>query len=173
MKSIIKQTCNLWGTERPELYITNPCTGKRWPLRARDYWNILLRSRCWPCNNNQQWSLCGFTKTEVCPNLKKALTWTMCCFNKTVQHRAQQRMLKRGWLWRSENDLCLYRTAHLWWPHSPDINPLDFLLWRHFTKHVRYVYPRLLTTSNVQSKETCHNMIDNYNRRLDAIITQN
>ena len=74
------------------------------------------------------------------------------------------------------------RTNHVWPPHSPDLNPLDFFLWGYLKDIVKVYTAR---HENLQDLKTairsevqrikvgmCIDAVRNFDKRLDVVIEQ-
>ena len=74
-----------------------------------------------------------------------------------------------------------FRTEHIWAPHSPDLNPLEFFLWGHAKDNVYRNNPQ--TDQNLKHevaqfvrnipRDMCHRVIENFAVRLNACMNRN
>ena len=85
------------------------------------------------------------------------------------------------WLHETFGDrLISYRTNHVWPPHSPDLNPLDFFLWGYLKEKVYTPRPENLQDLKTAIRREvqrikvcmCSNAVRNFDKRLDVVIEQ-
>ena len=80
-----------------------------------------------------------------------------------------------------ENRLISFKTAHLWAPHSPDLNPLDFFLWGYAKENVYKNNPQTVQELKAEitqfirriPNDMCQRVVENFAVRLNACMNRN
>ena len=72
------------------------------------------------------------------------------------------------------------KTANIWSPHSPDLNPPDFFLWGFLKDNVYVNRPQTIAALKEEitrvidaiTRATCQRVIENFKKRIDTCIVR-